>query len=92
MRVEGTAATAQNRGARKTAGGLPGGGQRSIELGPAALGGYHPLFSVHGGNTASSDYSCVPTPENSVSGGEGDHQAANLPGGHLWGVGQTAVS
>ena len=92
MRVKRAATAANNRGTEQAIGGLPSGGQRCVKLGPTASGGHHPLLRVHGGYATPSDNSCIPTPEDPVSGGEVDHQTADLHGGHLRGVGQAAVS
>ena len=92
MRVESAATAEKHRGAGETAGGLPGGGQRGVQLGPNAIGGHHFVVSLHGGHAIPSNSACLQTPEDPVSGGEGHHQAVELHGSHLWGVGQAAVS
>ena len=92
MRVKRAAAAAHHRRTEQAAGGLPGGGQRCVQLGPTAPGSHYTLLRLYGGYATPADSACLQTPEDPVSSGEVHQQAAELHGGHLWGMGQAAVS
>jgi len=91
MRVESAATAEKRKGAGETAGGLPGGGQRHFQLGPAASGGHYPLISLHGGGSGSTNHSCLQVAQDPISGGEGHQLGPTLSGGHDGGVGQVAL-
>jgi len=91
MRVESAATAEKRRGAGETAGGLPGGGQWGVQLGPNAIGGHHFVVGLHGGGTDSANYPCLPVAQDPISGGEGHQLGPTLSGGHDGGVGQVAL-
>ena len=71
MRVKSAATAEEHRGFGETAGGLPGGGQRGVQLGPNAIGGHHPFLGLHGGGADHADHSRIPIAKDPVPGGEG---------------------
>ena len=91
MRVESTAAAKKHRGVGETAGGLPGGGQWGVQLGPDAIGGHHPVLGLHGGGSNPTYHPCLPVAQDPISGGEGHQLGPTLSGGHDGGVGQVAL-
>ena len=91
MRVKSAATAEEHRGIGQAVGGLPGGGQRHFQLGPAASGGHHPLIGLHGGGANHADDSRIPLAKDPISCGEGHQLGPKLPGGHDGRVSQVAL-